>query len=222
MSYFRELPNLEYQSFLSDRKSADEYLLVKNLFRRVKLRDDLQNVFTIFDKYQVVDGARPETVAEELYGSSQYDWIVLISAGITRVRDQWPLSDKQIYDYAEQVYGEDLNAIHHYETTEVKDSQDRLILPAGKVVDLDFTIPKPGEPTSTLNPVVGVTNYEYEVAKNNEKRGIYVLKPIYLQQVLLDTRKAMYYDKSSQYVNERLIKTENTRASNPVGFSTIP
>jgi hypothetical protein len=222
MSYFRELPNLEYQSFLSDRKSADEYLLVKNLFRRVKLRDDLQNVFTIFDKYQVVDGARPETVAEELYGSSQYDWIVLISAGITRVRDQWPLSDKQIYDYAEQLYGEDLNAIHHYETTEVKDSQDRLILPAGKVVDSDFTIPKPGEPTSTLNPVVGVTNYEYEVAKNNEKRGIYVLKPIYLQQVLLDTRKAMYYDKSSQYVNERLIKTENTRASNPVGFGTIP
>ena len=222
MSYFRELPNLEYQSFLSDRKSADEYLLVKNLFRRVKLRDDLQNVFTIFDKYQIVDGARPETVAEELYGSSQYDWIVLISAGITRVRDQWPLSDKQIYDYAEQLYGEDLNAIHHYETTEVKDSQDRLILPAGKVVDSDFTIPKPGEPTSTLNPVVGVTNYEYEVAKNNEKRGIYVLKPIYLQQVLLDTRKAMYYDKSSQYVNERLIKTENTRASNPVGFSTIP
>jgi hypothetical protein len=222
MSYFRELPNLEYQSFLSDRKSADEYLLVKNLFRRVKLRDDLQNVFTIFDKYQVVDGARPDTVAEELYGSSQYDWIVLISAGITRVRDQWPLSDKQIYDYAEQLYGEDLNAIHHYETTEVKDSQDRLILPAGKVVDSDFTIPKPGEPTSTLNPVVGVTNYEYEVAKNNEKRGIYVLKPIYLQQVLLDTRKAMYYDKSSQYVNERLIKTENTRASNSVGFSTIP
>jgi hypothetical protein len=222
MSYFRELPNLEYQSFLSDRKSSDEYLLVKNLFRRVKLRDDLQNIFTIFDKYQIVDGARPDTVAEELYGSSQYDWIVLISAGITRVRDQWPLSDKQIYDYAEQLYGEDLNAIHHYETTEVKDSQDRLILPAGKVVDSDFTIPKPGEPTSTLNPVVGVTNYEYEVAKNNEKRGIYVLKPIYLQQVLLDTRKAMYYDKSSQYVNERLIKTENTRASNPVGFSTIP
>jgi hypothetical protein len=48
MSYFRELPNLEYQSFLSSRKGSDEYLLVKNIFRRVKLRDDLQNVFTMF------------------------------------------------------------------------------------------------------------------------------------------------------------------------------
>lgn len=215
MSYFRELPNLEYQSFLSDRTSVDEYILVKNLFRRVKLRDDLQNIFTIFDKYQIVDGARPDTVAEELYGSAQYDWVVLIGAGITRVRDQWPLSDKQVYDYAESIYGEDLNAIHHYETTEVKDSQDRLILPAGKVVDANFTIPKPGDPTATLNPVVGVSNYEYEVLKNNDKRGIYVLKPRYLQQVLLDTRREMYYDKSSQYVNDRLIKTENTRASNP-------
>lgn len=212
MSYFRELPNLEYQSFLSDRKSVDEYLLVKNIFRRVKLRDDLQNVFTIFNKYQIPDGSRPELVAEELYGSSQYDWVVLISAGITNIRDQWPLSDKQIYDYSENIYGNSINDIHHYETTEVKDSQNRLILPAGKVVDSNFTIPKPGSPSTTLNPVIGVTNYEYEVRKNNEKRGIYVLKPIYLQQVLLDTKRAMTYDKSSQYVNNRLIKTENTRS----------
>lgn len=214
MSYFRELPNLQYQSFLSDTKSTDDYLLVKNLFRRVKLRDDLQNVFTIFDKYQIPDGSRPELVAEELYGSSQYDWVVLVTAGITRVRDQWPLSDKQIYDYAEQTYGENLNAIHHYETTEVRDAENRLILPAGKVVDSNFTIQNPQNQTQTINPVTGITNYEYQVEKNNKKRSIYVLKPVYLQQVLNDTRKAMSYDRSSQYVNNKLIKTENTRVLN--------
>lgn len=215
MSYFREIPNLEYQSFLSDRKASDEYLIVKNLFRRIKLRDDLQNVFTIFDKYQIVDGARPDTVAEELYGSTQYDWVVLVGAGITRIRDQWPLSDKEVYDYAESIYGNNLNDIHHYETTEVKDSKNRLILPAGKVVDSTFTIPNPSNPLATLNPVTGVSNYEYEVGKNNKKRTIYVLKPRYLQQIVTDTRKAMIYDKSSQYVDGKLIKTENTRASNP-------
>jgi hypothetical protein len=217
MSYFRELPNLEYQSFLSDRKSSDEYIVVKNLFRRVKLREDLQSVFTVFDKYQIPDGSRPDLVANELYGSSQYDWVVLICAGITRIRDQWPLSDKDVYDYAESIYGSDLNSIHHYETTEVKDSEGRLILPAGKIVDSDFTITDPNNPIQNLNPapIVGISNYEYEVRKNNDKRGIYVLKPRYLQQVLNDTRKAMTYDKSSQYVNNKLIKTENTRASNP-------
>jgi len=225
MYYFRELQNLEYQSFLKDRKTSNEYLLVKNLFRRVKLRDDLNNVFTIFDKYQIPDGSRPDLVAEELYGSAQYDWVVLITAGITRVRDQWPLSDRQIYDYSENLYGEDLNSMHHYETTEVRDSQDRLILPAGKVVDADFKISyfdngKVYTNDSTLgvnivniqNPVVGISNYEYEIKKNNEKRSIYVLKPRYLQQVLTDTKKAMTYDESSQYVNDRLIRTENTRS----------
>ena len=215
MSYFREIPNLEYQSFLSTRKGSDEYLLVKNIFRRVKLRDDLQNVFTIFNKYQIKDGARPDTVAQEIYGSSQYDWVVLVGANIINVRNEWPLSDRDIYRYSEELYGNDLNAIHHYETTEVKDSNGRLILPKGKVVDSNFTIPKPDLPTQTINPVTGVSNYEYEVIKNNQKRSIYILKPSYLQQAINDIKKAMTYDRSSQYVNDKLIKTQNTRVSNP-------
>ena len=215
MSYFRELPNLEYQSFLSSRKGSDDYLLVKNIFRRVKLRDDLQNVFTIFNKYQIQEGARPDTVAEELYGSSQYDWVVLIGAGIINVRNEWPLSDRDIYRYSEELYGNDLNAVHHYETKEIKDSRGRLILPAGKIVDSTFTIPDPNIPIQTLNPVVGISNYEYEVRKNNKKRDIYILKPAYLQQVINDTRKAMTYDRSSQYVNDKLIRTENTRVTMP-------
>lgn len=215
MSYFREIPNLEYQSFLSTRKSSDEYLLVKNIFRRVKLRDDLQNVFTIFNKYQIKDGARPDTVAQEIYGSSQYDWVVLVGANIINVRNEWPLSDRDIYRYSEELYGNDLNAIHHYETTEVKDSNGRLILPKGKVVDSNFTIPKPDFPTQTINPVTGISNYEYEVIKNNQKRSIYILKPSYLQQAINDIKKAMTYDRSSQYINDKIIKTQNTRVSNP-------
>lgn len=211
MSYFRELPDIEYQSILSDRVSSEEYLTVKNLFRRAKLREDLQNVFTIFNKYQIKDGARPELIAKEIYNSTQFDWVVLIGAGITNVRDQWPLSDRDIYNYAEEIYGENLNNIHHYETIEVKDSRGRLILPAGKIVDESFTIPNLNLLTQNINPVTGVTNYEYEVMKNNKKRIIYVIKPDYLRQIIKDMRNSLLYDQSSQYVDERLIKTENTR-----------
>ena len=215
MSYFRELPNLEYQSFLSSSSGSDEYLLVKNVFRRVKLRDDLKNVFTIFNKYQIKDGARPDTVAEEVYGSAQYDWVVLVSAGIVNIRNEWPLSDRDIYQYAEEIYGDDLNAIHHYETIEVKDSKGRLILPAGKVVDSTFIIPDPNISIQNLNPVVGISNYEYETRKNILKRSIYLLKPEYLQQAINDTRKAMTYGRSSQYVSDKVIRTENTRVTMP-------
>ena len=215
MSYFRELPDIEYQSPFADSNSSQNYVRAKNLFRRVKLRDDLQNVFTLFNKYQIPEGVRPDIVAEEVYGRADYDWVVLMTAGIVNVRDEWPLSNRDLYRYAENIYGTQLNAVHHYETTEVKDSNGRLILPAGKVVDSNFTIPKPDDYTATLNPVIGISNYEYETTKNEEKRSVYLLRSDYLQQYLNDMRTIMYYEKSSQYVDKKLIRTENTRVTMP-------
>jgi len=215
MSYFRELPDIEYQSPFADSNSSQNYVRAKNLFRRVKLRDDLQNVFTLFNKYQIPEGARPDIVAEAVYGRADYDWVVLMTAGIVNVRDEWPLSNRDLYRYAENIYGTQLNAVHHYETTEVKDSNGRLILPSGKVVDSNFTIPKPDDYTATLNPVIGISNYEYETAKNEEKRSVYLLRSDYLQQYLNDMRTIMYYEKSSQYVDKKLIRTENTRVTMP-------
>ncbi len=209
MGYFRELPNLNYPSFLSDKTSSLDYLEVKNIFRRVKLRDDLQSVFTMFNKYQIPEGARPDTVAEDLYGSSQLDWVVLLTAGIINVRNEWPLSNKEVYNYALNKYGDSLNSPRFYETTEVKDSSGRLILPKGKVVDSNFTIPKPGTPTATLNPVTGINNYEYEVRLNDDKRGIHVLRQGYLQEFLNDMRELMTYKKSSEYINGKLIQADN-------------
>jgi len=210
MSYFNELPDLFYQSPLSNKNSSLEYVRVKNLFRRVKVRDDLQNVFTAFNKYQIPDGVRPDVVAEELYGSAGLDWVVLLTAGITNVRDQWPLSNKDLYVFAENKYGNDLNNTRFYETTEVKNSAGKLILPAGKVVDSGFTIPDPDNASATLNPVAAISNFVYETRKNDEKRGIYLLKSDYLQFFLSDMRRVMYYGKSSQFVTRRLVQTENT------------
>lgn len=215
MSYFRELPDLYYQSPLASRVSSREYVLVKNLFRRVKLRDDLQNNFTLFNKFEIREGERPDTVAEYLYSSADLDWVVMLTAGIINVRDQWPLSNFDLYNYAENKYGDDLNSIRFYETTEVKDSKGRLILPKGKIVDEDFSIPDPDSPSQDLNPTTGISNYEYEVRKNEDKRLIYILKPEYLQLYLGDMRRIMQYEKSSQYINRKLAATENTRNTLP-------
>ena len=210
MGYFRELPNLRYPSFLPDETSSLDFVEVKNVFRRAKLRDDLQNNFTVFERYEIPMGFRPDVVAEELYGSDQLDWVVLTVAGILNVRNEWPLSDRDIYDYSLDKYGESLNSVKFFETTEVKDTNGRMMLPKGKVVDSNFTIPKPGEPTATLNPVVGISNYEYETRLNDEKRNIFVLREEYLQQFLNDMRELMTYDESSEFIDERTAQTENT------------
>ena len=215
MSYFRELPIIEYQSPFSTRSSSDEYVQVKNLFRRVKLRDDLKSNITFLRNYYVRDGFRPDQVADDLYGSPTYDWVVIHSGGIVNIRDEWPLTSKEIYDYSLNKYGNDLNQIKYYVTTEVKDSSGKIYLPKGKVVDANFTIPDPTSPTATLNPVGGVTNYEHEAKINEDKRNLTILRPEYLELFLSDMRRIMTYSKSSQFVNNRVVRTENTRNTDP-------
>ena len=215
MGYFREIPNLRYPSFLQEKGSSFDYVEAKNLFRRTKLRDDLQNNFTLFDKYEIVEGMRPDNVAQELYESDQFDWVVLLVAGITNVRNEWPLSNRDLYYYAFDKYGDSLNSNMFFETTEVKDTSGRLILPKGKVVDQNFTIPKPGAPNATINPVVGISNFEYETRINDEKRNIFVLRLEYLQEFVNDFRELMTYKESSEFVNKNLIQTANTNITLP-------
>lgn len=223
MSYFRELPDLDYQSFLSDSNSSQNYIRVKNIFRRCKLREDLQNIFTIFNKYEIIDGARPDTVARELYGKSDLDWVVLMSAGIVNVRDEWPLSNRDLYNYADNLYGTKLLENRFYETKEIKDSTGKLIISEGERVQENFSITyyDPGDSNSTgagfvtKSSINGISNLDYETRKNNKKRTIYVLKNDYLQQFLNDMRQEMIYSRSSQYVSEDLARTENTRVTLP-------
>ena len=219
MGYFRELPNLLYQSFLPDKRSSLDYTEVKNLFRRTKLRDDLQNVFTLFDKYEIPDEFRPETVAEEFYGNDELDWVVLTTAGIVNVRNEWPLNNRDIFNYSFEKYGDNLNATRFFETKEIKNSSGSIILEKGKVVDSDFVF-KYYDTNGIVevkgtNVRTGVSNYDYEVRLNEEKRSIFVLKPEYLQQFLSDFRDIMLYGQSSQTINDNLIKTENTNITMP-------
>ena len=220
MGYFRELPNLLYQSFTSDKRSSLDYTEVKNLFRRVKIRDDLQNVFTIFDKYEIPDEFRPENVAEDFYGNDELDWVVLITANITNVRNQWPLNNRDIYEYSLEKYGSALNATRLFETKEVKDSKNNIILEKGKVVDSDFEFKYYDTTTGVVTVKgtsvrTGISNFDYEVRLNDEKRNIYLLKPDYLQQFLNDFRDIMVYGQSSEAINDNLAKTENTNVTMP-------
>ena len=215
MSYFRELPDFEYQSPFSDSISSMQYVTAKNIFRRMKLRDDLKNVFTLFNNRFIEEGERPDTVAEKEYGKSDLDWVVLLSAGIINVRNEWPLSSKDLYDYVLEKYGEEKDFVHHYETKEIKDSQNRLIIAKGKRVDADFSVTYYDNGSYvTKSEINGISNYEHEVRENINKSTISILRRSYLQQFLSDMKKEMTYKRSSQFVSNNLIRTENTKLTN--------
>jgi hypothetical protein len=150
MTYFREVSNLLYQSQQPNRNSSYDYVRVKNLFRRAKIRDDFFQNAAAFTKYKIIGEERPEQIAQKLYGSSTYDWIVLISNNIINIRTEWPLSDSEFSDYLERKYTQtELLESHHYETTAVIDSRGKLIIPAGKIVDRNFSITYDGGITSS-------------------------------------------------------------------------
>ena len=236
MGYFRELPNILYQSPLSHKTSNLDYIAIKNIFRRSKLFDYLKDNVSVFNKYYINDGERPDTIAEELYGDSSLDYIVVLVAGITNIHNEWPIQDFQIYDIALAKYGSEqvMNETHHYETYEIKDSQDRQILPPNLIVDKDFKLDGSALrfPTNRFtlisqqgnqqlddknqysvlvdNIARPVTNYEFFIEENEKNRKIDVLRKGYVQTFINDLRDTVRYERSSSFVNGKLAQTENT------------
>ena len=242
MGFFRELPNIAYQSPLSHKNSSRDYIVIKNIFRSAKLMDYVRRGAIAQQKLVLQDGDRPDTIAEFLYGDSSLDYIVILVAGITNVNHEWPLQDYQVYDYALSKYGsvEEMNAIRYHETFEIKDTQGRQILPPNLIVDANFkidgTIHKyPNTTRYTLRSQAGftqlddkdeltvatdniaraVTNLEFEHTENEKKREIDVLKNGYLGTFINDLRDIVRYDKSSSYVSSSLAVVENTNTINP-------
>jgi hypothetical protein len=219
MTYFREVSDLLYQSQQSNRNSFYDYVRVKNLFRRAKIREDFFQNINVFTKYKILGEERPEQVSEKIYGSPEYDWIVLISNNIINVRTEWPLSDGEFSEYLYRKYSQDeLDNIHHYETTPVYDSRGKLIIPGGKIVDQNFSITffdQNLNQSITKTPVKFISTYEYEIQQNDKKRNIYVLRNRYLQTAVDDMKAIMSYGFSSQYVDDNTKKGENLRVLSP-------
>lgn len=205
MGYFKELPDLEYRSpFSTYRNSVNDYVKCKNLFKRLKLRDDVYNNVTNFDKYIISEGERPDQVALNYYGDDTLDYVILIVNNISNLRNEWPLSGEYFYNFLERKYPQPgrLSEIHHYETLEVRDSQDKLILPSGKWVDSNFTIPNPNNKQQTINPVKPITILAHEQMLNDKKSEIWLLRPEYIGIFLDDLRTAYTYGISSQQIDE--------------------
>ena len=229
MAYFQELPNISYPSLLSANNKVEDRIIVKNLFKRSKLRSDVDQAITAFNYYYIEQGMRPDILAQELYGDSELDWVVLTSNNITNVRDQWPLEHDDLNQYMLDKYGSDQNilGIHHSETIKIVDKFNRIILEGGLEVDANFTFTFVGTVTSstgslirvnfggsnsnTITPVASITNYDYEVKLNEGKRRIKILKPEYLPTFLSNHKNIMNYSRSSDYVSRKLKSTYNPR-----------
>jgi len=216
-NYFSQLPDFEYVSRLPDSRISD-YIPVKNLFIRGKLREDIFQDASVFTKYKIKGDDRPDNVAYEVFGDANLDWLVLTCNNIINVYDEWPMTQINFENYLLEKYGtyENINASHHFETTEVKNTAGVVVLPAGLEVDSNYSISFYDdriEGMTTVNsPVIEVTNYMYEDRLQDDRRNIFLLKPRFLNVVKDDLEEMMLYKKgSTQYKSETLKTADNIR-----------
>ena len=217
MAYFKELPNILYPNLLPSINKIEDRIPVKNIFKRSKLRDDVDQAITAFDYFYIEQGMRPDMVAQRLYDDPELDWVILSTNNIINIRDQWPLEHNDLHEYMLDKYGSEtnINGIHHYETRQILDEYNRVVIPAGLEVDANFSFKYQNYSNSivTVNPVSAITNYQYEVKLNDQKRRIKVLKPQFLSLFLTNHKNIMKYDRSSDYISSKLKSTYNPRIS---------
>ena len=216
-AYFRQLPNLNYPSLKNDRTSAYDYQVVKNIFKRAVIRNDVFDEVTAFTKYSVVGDERPDNVADNFYNDSTLDWVVLTTNNIVHVRDEWPMGNQDFLTYLNGKYTEtQLANIHHYETKVIRDSNGKLIQPSGLTVPADHSISFVDN--GVLREESSLTSFtflEHETNVNDNKRNINVLRSEYLNFFLESFEEIMEYKPSKQFVTDSLKKTENPRLISP-------
>ena len=97
-NYFSNIPDFEYVSRLPDSQIGS-YIKVKNLFKGARLREDILQDLTVFEKYQIVGNDRPDNVAFSFYGDSTLDWLVLKCNNIINIQSEWPMTQEDLDRY---------------------------------------------------------------------------------------------------------------------------
>ena len=164
MAYFSRFPMMAY-----DIAGNQQYKLLPNILRRVKLRAGIRAGSFLFDNYDVVDGERPEDVAFKIYGDAELHWVILMTNNVTDRYYQWPLSQPQFQEHITDKYGAgNEDAVHHYEKTQDSgptSSRDFSHLVECNEGDEGFGI---------------ISNRDYEYRLQDEYRQIRLLDPKFI------------------------------------------
>ena len=160
MSYFNNFPTIMY-----DPTGDGSAKLATNIMKRVRMRANMKKEVVMLDPYDIKENETPEIVADKHHGSPYYHWVVMLLNDISDVNHDWVKSTRQMQKYLLSKYTEtQLTETHHYEITQTSG---------------DITTKIEVE-NATYPSASTVTNYEYETALNESKRGISLLRNDYL------------------------------------------
>ena len=213
--YFADFPDIKY-GVKMNKAGVVQYINIKDYFNHVVMRDYEFSVDTLITPYVIQNGERPDQISYKEYGDEQYYWILLQINDVVDYYNDWPLSQYELDRMIIKKYGslEASEAVHHYETIEIKDDKGNVMLPgrgalgpdrgglgrSGLRVSPDYSFTYPIYPgadvyrtksgfTGTSAVCTPITNRQYEYDLNEDKSQIYILNKGYLPDFLRDLSK---------------------------------
>jgi hypothetical protein len=98
MSYFSKFP-----AYIS-RTVDNNQIIITDFFKRVSQSQRASDKTSIMLPYIITDGETPEIIANKLYGTPFYHWVLLLINDITNPRTEWPLESKYVYELLFEKY----------------------------------------------------------------------------------------------------------------------
>ena len=164
----------QFEQGYYDLKGDGNEKLVTDLMTRVKVREKIIDEASLYDRYDVPSGERPEDTAFKHFGSAQYHWVILMTNNITDAFYEWPMSEQTFETFLEDKYTNP-GAIHHYEVTQSSGKTK-----ANGPEDYSYLI----EVNSDAAGAQSVSNRQYEQRIQDSRRQIQLLSPSYLNTFL--------------------------------------
>jgi len=162
--YFSKFPLTVY-----DIKGNNNYTLLPDILRRVKIRAGLVSNRLVFDKYNVKEGEKPEDVAFKYYGDAEYHWVIMMVNNITDRYYEWPMTQPDFADFLTDKYGAGSeDAVHHYELAQTSG--------ATSSIDESHML----EVNSDTDNATSISNRQFEERQQDKFRQIRLLDEKYL------------------------------------------
>ena len=197
--YFSQLPDVYIGEGITDTESF-KYRLVKNIFRRCKAREDLDQYTHSFEAYSISDDESPADISDVAFDSPYYDWVLLLCNNITDFYGQWPKNHQDLIDYVNATYT-DPESVHHYETNEVL-WNNIVLVKSGIQVNDNYRVLTPDGVTKTAAESRSpLTNYEWEYYLNEKKRQIQIPNSWMFELVTTEFENLVAYEPHSELDN---------------------
>lgn len=217
---FDSTPDFLYPDFFE----AGKFKLSKNLFRKVRTRDNINAIFNSATQYRIRSGETPDQVAYNLLGNTEHYWTILLLNNITDTQEQWPVDDYELDKIIEDRYGTLADKVRHWETKEVKDANKNVVVKAGIIIEVfsntttqnlanyiptwswtyvhSWTDSAVTERTLTGSDLYAVSNREYEYQLNDIKREIWIPQPNTIRKMESEIEELLAYDTNYKITGE--------------------